>query len=41
VLGLCDTIATFYHGELVAVRPAAEWTEDGLVAAVMNRSDRP
>jgi ribose transport system ATP-binding protein len=39
VLGLCDTIATFYHGELVSVRPASEWTEDGLVAAVMNRSE--
>lgn len=39
VFGLCDTIATFYHGELVAVRPAEEWTEDGLVAAVMNRSE--
>lgn len=39
VFGLCDTIATFYHGELVAVKPAAEWTEDGLVAAVMNRSE--
>lgn len=38
VFGLCDTIATFYHGALVAVKPAAEWTEDGLVAAVMSRS---
>jgi ribose transport system ATP-binding protein len=38
VLGLCDTIATFYHGELVAMRPAEQWTEDALATAVMNRS---
>jgi ABC-type sugar transport system ATPase subunit len=38
--GLCDTIATFYHGEMVGVRPADDWTEDALVAAVMNRSEK-
>ncbi|MFB2580337.1 sugar ABC transporter ATP-binding protein [Herbiconiux sp. P15] len=38
--GLSDTIATFYHGEMVGVRPADEWTEDALVAAVMNRSEK-
>ncbi|WP_368498382.1 sugar ABC transporter ATP-binding protein [Herbiconiux sp. A18JL235] len=38
--GLCDTIATFYHGEMVGVGPADDWTEDALVAAVMNRSEK-
>ncbi|MCU1441039.1 MAG: transporter ATP-binding protein [Rhodoglobus sp.] len=38
--GLCDTIATFYHGDMVGVRPAEDWTEDALVAAVMNRSEK-
>jgi ribose transport system ATP-binding protein len=39
IFGLCDTIATFYHGELVAIRPADDWTEQRLVASVMNRSE--
>ena len=30
VLGLSDTIATFYRGRLTGIRPQAEWTEDAL-----------
>ncbi|MCF2571135.1 sugar ABC transporter ATP-binding protein [Brevibacterium sp. UCMA 11754] len=39
IYGLCDTIGTFYHGELAEMRPADDWTEDRLVASVMNRSE--
>ena len=37
VLGLSDTIATFYRGRLTAMRPQAEWTEDALVREVMHQ----
>jgi ribose transport system ATP-binding protein len=33
LLGVCDTIAVFYRGELVAVRPAREWGDESLMAA--------
>jgi ribose transport system ATP-binding protein len=36
VLGLCDTIATFYAGRMTAARPRVEWTEADLVRAVMH-----
>ncbi len=37
VLGLSDTIATFYRGRLTAIRPHAEWTVDALVREVMHQ----
>lgn len=37
VLGLSDTIATFYRGRLTAIRPKAEWTEDALMREVMHQ----
>ncbi|MFO1060633.1 MAG: sugar ABC transporter ATP-binding protein [Dongiaceae bacterium] len=39
ILGLCDTIATFYRGRLTALRPRAAWTEDALVREVMHQAD--
>ncbi|MCW2582133.1 MAG: transporter ATP-binding protein [Klenkia sp.] len=39
VLGLSDTVATFYHGRPTAVRPATEWTEHDLVREVMHREE--
>ncbi|MCW2763810.1 MAG: transporter ATP-binding protein [Marmoricola sp.] len=39
IMGLCDSIATFYHGEMIQCRPASDWHEDELVAVVMNRSE--
>jgi ribose transport system ATP-binding protein len=32
LLGVCDRIAVFYRGQLVASRPAAEWTDESLMA---------
>jgi ABC-type sugar transport system ATPase subunit len=37
ILGLSDTIATFYRGRLTAIRPQAEWSEDALVREVMHQ----
>ena len=37
VLGLSDTIATFYRGRLTGIRPQAEWTEDALMREVMHQ----
>ena len=37
VLGLSDTIATFYRGRLTGMRPQAEWTEDALIREVMHQ----
>ena len=33
LLGVCDTIAVFYRGQLVAVRPTREWSDESLMAA--------
>jgi ribose transport system ATP-binding protein len=33
LLGVCDRIAVFYRGRLVASRPAADWTDERLMAA--------
>jgi len=33
LLGVCDRIAVFHRGTLLVVRPAAEWTEERLMAA--------
>jgi ribose transport system ATP-binding protein len=33
LLGVCDTIAVFYRGQLVAVRPARAWSDESLMAA--------
>jgi len=37
ILGLSDTIATFYRGRLTGLRPQAEWTEDALIREVMHQ----
>ncbi len=37
VLGLCDTIATFYRGRLTALRERDAWSEDALVREVMHQ----
>jgi ABC-type sugar transport system ATPase subunit len=39
VLGLSDTIATYYRGAQTASRPAAQWTETELVREVMHREE--
>lgn len=39
VLGLSDTVATFYRGRQTANKPAAEWTEPELVREVMHREE--
>jgi ribose transport system ATP-binding protein len=36
VLGLCDTIATFYRGRLTEIRPHDQWTEEALTVEVMH-----
>ncbi|MFN8221650.1 MAG: sugar ABC transporter ATP-binding protein [Gaiellales bacterium] len=36
VLGLCDTIATFYRGRMSAIRRNEEWTEEALAREVMH-----
>lgn len=36
VLGLCDTIATFYRGRMTSIRPHAAWTEQELTREVMH-----
>jgi ABC-type sugar transport system ATPase subunit len=39
VLGLSDTVATYYRGAQTAKRPATDWTEPELVREVMHRED--
>ncbi|GAP54162.1 hypothetical protein AHiyo6_07270 [Arthrobacter sp. Hiyo6] len=39
ILGLSDTIATYFRGEQTSIRPADEWTESALVREVMHRED--
>jgi ribose transport system ATP-binding protein len=39
VLGLADTVATFYRGRQTAMKPAVEWTEPELVREVMHREE--
>lgn len=39
VLGLSDTVATFYRGMQTAIKPASEWTEQELVREVMHRAE--
>jgi ABC-type sugar transport system ATPase subunit len=39
VLGLSDTIATYYRGAQTAHKPASEWTEPELVREVMHREE--
>lgn len=39
ILGLSDTIATYYRGQQTAMKPATEWTEPELVREVMHRED--
>jgi ABC-type sugar transport system ATPase subunit len=40
VLGLSDTIATYYRGAQTSSKPAAQWTEPELVREVMHRETR-
>ncbi|MGD0782362.1 MAG: sugar ABC transporter ATP-binding protein, partial [Candidatus Aminicenantales bacterium] len=35
LLGVCDRIAVFFRGQVVALRPAGEWTDESLMAASM------
>jgi ribose transport system ATP-binding protein len=39
VLGLSDTIATYYRGTQTVIKPASEWTEQELVREVMHREE--
>jgi ABC-type sugar transport system ATPase subunit len=39
VLGLSDTVATFYRGTQTTIKPAGEWTEPDLVREVMHREE--
>jgi ABC-type sugar transport system ATPase subunit len=39
ILGLSDTIATYYRGKQTTIKPASEWTEPALVREVMHRED--
>ena len=39
ILGLSDTIATFYRGRMIRILPHEEWTEDALVREVMHQED--
>jgi ABC-type sugar transport system ATPase subunit len=36
VLGLCDTIATFYRGRLTSIRPHRDWSDQDLTREVMH-----
>ena len=37
ILGLSDTIATFYRGRMTRIMPHGEWSEDALVREVMHQ----
>jgi ABC-type sugar transport system ATPase subunit len=39
VLGLCDTIATFYRGRMTSIRPRNAWTEEELTREVMHSQE--
>lgn len=39
ILGLSDTVATYYRGTQTANKPVQEWTESDLVREVMHRED--
>jgi ribose transport system ATP-binding protein len=41
LLEMCDTIAVMARGRIVAVRPAAEWTEHELLLAAMGTATAP
>ena len=38
LLGVCYTIAVCCRGEVVAVKPAAEWNEHDLISAAIGQS---
>jgi ribose transport system ATP-binding protein len=40
LLELCDTIAVMARGKIVAIRPAAEWTEHELLLAAMGTAEQ-
>jgi ribose transport system ATP-binding protein/rhamnose transport system ATP-binding protein len=40
ILGLSDTIASYYRGAQTAIRPASQWTETELVREVMHREEK-
>lgn len=35
LLGVCDRIAVFHRGELIAMKPVSEWDEESLMAAAV------
>ncbi|MCI0677163.1 MAG: sugar ABC transporter ATP-binding protein [Phycisphaerales bacterium] len=37
LLGICDRIAVMCRGQITAIRPAPEWTEDGIIAAAIGQ----
>jgi ABC-type sugar transport system ATPase subunit len=37
LLGVCDTVAVCCRGEIVAVKPVSEWTEQDLVSAAIGQ----
>ena len=39
LLGICDTIGVMCRGELSELRPADEWTEHGIIAAAVGRTE--
>ena len=39
ILGMSDTIATFYRGSVTDIRPHADWSEDALVREVMHQEE--
>ncbi len=41
VLGLADSIGSFYRGTLTAFRPHTEWSEESLTREVMHQEDLP
>lgn len=41
LLGVCDTVGVCCRGEMVAVRPASEWTEHDLVSAAIGQGMEP
>ena len=40
LLGVCDTIGVMCRGELVALKPAAEWTEHEIIAAAIGQEPK-
>jgi ribose transport system ATP-binding protein len=39
LLGVCDSIAVMCRGVLSTIKPATEWTEDGIIAAAIGQGE--